>query len=78
VAGKEFPELQRFWQSKEHEVDFVDSSGDLIEVKSGAASAGEFAWLPRVFPGKRLTVVCTTPFETHYAVGVTLEQFLSS
>jgi hypothetical protein len=76
IAGEEFAELQRHWLSKEHEIDFVDSDGTMIEVKSGQASASEFAWFPGVFPRKRLLVVCTTPFETHFARGITLEQFL--
>ena len=76
IAGAEDPNTQYFWQSKEHELDFKVSSGEWIEVKRGRASSLEFGWFPKVFPKDRLTVICTTPFESPLVRGVTLEDFL--
>jgi hypothetical protein len=45
-------------------------------VKRGQATASEFAWFNKVFPKKRLTVVCATPFETDFVCGVTIEDYL--
>jgi predicted AAA+ superfamily ATPase len=75
LRGDEFPEVLSFWQSKTNEIDFVD--GDrLIEVKRGSASPLDFAWFPKVFPGRLLTVVNTQRFETAFCKGITLRDFL--
>ncbi|MFH1729426.1 MAG: hypothetical protein ABIA04_13535 [Pseudomonadota bacterium] len=63
-------------QSKEHEIDFVTSDNELIEVKSEKASPMDFTWFNIVFPNKRLTVICKTPFETDTIKGITIEDFL--
>ena len=65
-----------FWKSKTHEIDFVTPEGELVEVKRGQANASEFAWFHKVFPKKRLTVICATPFETDFVCGVTIEDYL--
>jgi hypothetical protein len=62
--------------SRDHEIDFVPSDGEFIEVKRGPASALDFAWFARAFPKSRLTVVCATPFRSDRIEGVTLEAFL--
>jgi predicted AAA+ superfamily ATPase len=76
IAGVPDPERLPYWQSREHEIDFVADADSYVEVKRGRASALEFAWFVRGFPKGRLTVVCTTPFEADRVRGVTLEAFL--
>jgi predicted AAA+ superfamily ATPase len=76
IAGRSDPERIPYWQAGGHEIDFVASIDSFIEVKRGRATALEFAWFPRVFPKGRLTVVCSTPFETDRIRGITLEAFL--
>lgn len=66
-----------FWQSAEHEIDFVvPETEEMIEVKLGKAGPMDFTWFPRIFPKRHLTVVCSTPFETDQVRGITLHDFL--
>lgn len=74
-AGAE-PEGLGFWQSRDHEVDFVARGEEWIEVKIGRAGPLDFSWYPKTFPRGRLTVICATPFETERIRGVTLQDFL--
>jgi predicted AAA+ superfamily ATPase len=76
LAGEPEPERLPFWQSQEHELDFVLSPTELVEVKRGPVSPLEFTWFTRTFPSSRLTVICQTPFETERIRGVTLQGFL--
>lgn len=76
LKGAEPSEELMFWKSEDHELDFIDENGDFVEVKSGKASPLDFSWFPKVFPKKRLTVICATPFETDFITGITLHQFL--
>lgn len=78
LAKVENPEALGFWQSKEHEIDFVTPERELIEVKRGKASALDFSWFPNVFPKDQLTVICETPFQTERVRGITIEEFLLS
>jgi predicted AAA+ superfamily ATPase len=59
----------------DREIDFVYNDV-AYEVKRGAASPQEFLWFRQAFPKSRLVVVCSTPFETNWCRGVTLEDFL--
>lgn len=72
------PEELGFWQSKEHEIDFVTPTQEFFEVKLGATGPLDFAWFSKTFPGKILTVICQTPFETKHVRGITPHQFLMS
>ena len=74
--GKEFPEMFSFWQSKNHEIDFVTSAGRFIEVKRGGTSPVEFSWFAEVFPHDSLIVISENRFKTRYSRGMTLEDFL--
>jgi uncharacterized protein len=74
--GDDFPELQKFWQGADHELDFVADESNFIEVKRGKVSAGDFAWFPRTFPKGRLTLINKDRFETSFCRGITLEDFL--
>lgn len=77
VAGEDFPEIQSFWKSDKHELDFVTGNNRYIEVKRGRSSPQEFLWFARSF-GKdsRLTIINEARFETDFCTGVTLEDFL--
>jgi predicted AAA+ superfamily ATPase len=76
IDGAEFPELMAYWQSSEHEIDFVPHKGEYIEVKSGPASPLEFTWFPKMFRNDHLTVINASRFETGFCKGITLEDFL--
>ncbi len=65
-----------FWKSENHEIDFVTSNEDFFEVKSGPVSPQEFAWFSKVFPKKKLTIICDSNFETDHIRAITLHQFL--
>lgn len=75
LAGTELLSPQGFWQSKEHEIDFVVDD-NLIEVKRGKCSSLEFAWFARIFPKQFLTIINANLFETKSVRGVSLEDFL--
>lgn len=77
IEGELIPELLPYWQSKEHGLDYVFTPKLFVEVKRGQASALEFAWFARAFPGSRLIVVCANQFETQAVTGLTFEQFLA-
>jgi predicted AAA+ superfamily ATPase len=76
IQGAPEPERLPYWQSPEHELDFVAGEDRFVEVKRGRASALEFAWFAKTFPKGRLTVVCASPFEADRIRGVTLDAFL--
>ncbi|MGH7820435.1 MAG: AAA family ATPase, partial [Candidatus Binatia bacterium] len=76
IRGAPEPERLPYWQSREHEIDFVVAADSFVEVKRGRASALDFAWFPKAFPKGRLTVICATPFEADRVRGVTLDAFL--
>lgn len=78
LEGQMEPENINFWQSKEHEIDFVTPDRKFIEVKKGKASPLEFSWFSKVFPKDELTVICNTPFTSKQVTGVTIEEFLLS
>jgi predicted AAA+ superfamily ATPase len=70
------PEALGFWQSHDHGIDFVLNREESVEVKIGRAGALDFKWYPKTFARGRLTVVCSTPFETDRIRGITLHDFL--
>ncbi|OFZ78723.1 MAG: hypothetical protein A2583_08235 [Bdellovibrionales bacterium RIFOXYD1_FULL_53_11] len=75
IAGEDSPEQQYFWKNDEHEIDFVHKNV-FIEVKSGRAAASEFMWFPKIFPHKKLSVICDSTFDTGYCESVSMEKFL--
>lgn len=77
LRGDEIPEKMNFWQSASHEIDFVLSPTELLEVKRGKSGPLEFGWFPKVFPQARLTVISSSRFETDAIEGITLHDFLS-
>ncbi len=76
LRGDPTPERLPFWQSADHEIDFVLADGHCVEVKRGRAGPLDFSWFGEAFPGRRLTVVCSTPFEARAVRGVSLASFL--
>jgi predicted AAA+ superfamily ATPase len=77
IRGAEWPERIPYWQGGEHELDFVVSDHEFVEVKLGRATALELAWFGTVFPKAHLTVVCATPFASDQITGISLESFLA-
>jgi len=76
IRGAEVPEMLLYWMGDEHEIDFVLGPDEFLEVKRGGATALDFAWFPRSFPGGRLTVIGSSRFETDRIRGITAEDFL--
>jgi predicted AAA+ superfamily ATPase len=76
IAGVEVPEELHFWQSKEHELDFVLSASEFLEIKHGRTSPVEFAWFSKIFPRAHLTVISQTRYDTANLTGIGLEEFL--
>ena len=74
--GDPVPEELLFWQSKDHEIDYVVRPDLFLEVKRGGTSAFEYAWFPRTFPKAKLVVVGRERFETDRLRGVTIEDLL--
>lgn len=76
IDGKDLFEPLKFWQTKEHEIDFYEDSLGVIESKRGQASAGEFSFFFRTFPNKSLNLISKTSYKTAFLQAVTLEAFL--
>jgi uncharacterized protein len=76
MRGVDFPERMHYWQSAEHEIDFVLDRETCLEVKSGRTTALEFAWFARTFPRSRLIVVGQDRFDSRSVTGMTMEDFL--
>lgn len=65
-----------FWQSREHEIDFVNNGSEFIEVKRGKSSRLNFAWFEKSFPKQTLTIINEDQFKTRSLHGILLEDFL--
>ena len=76
LAQAENPEAIGFWQSKEHEIDFVTPQQELIEVKLGKTSPLDFGWFGKNFHKSKLTVINEISFQTQNIIGKTIEEFL--
>jgi predicted AAA+ superfamily ATPase len=73
------PDYLCFWQSKEHEIDFILPEKNLfLEVKAGKCSPLEFVWFLKIFKKQKLTVVNKNTFEADRIIGMSLESFLLS
>jgi predicted AAA+ superfamily ATPase len=77
LEGREILAPLLFWQNAEHEVDYVITSKEFLEVKRGASSQLEFSWFAKQFPKAQLTVVNTKSFGTDTVTGVSFEHYLS-
>lgn len=76
IYGDILFEPQFFWQSQQHELDFVLLNKTFLEVKRGGCSPLEFSWFTKQFPHSTLIVVNKNKFETHVIQAVTMEEFL--
>lgn len=76
IKGENILSPLSFWQSKEHEVDFVVSGDEFLEIKKGACSPLEFSWFARHFSHKQLYIINTKKFATESLHGLLLEDFL--
>jgi len=77
AKSQDVPDHLNFWQSKEHEIDFVLPDEQIyIEVKSGKSAATDFIWFLKSFHQARLTVINQSTFETERITGISLENFL--
>lgn len=67
-----------FWQSAQHEIDFLVQEQDaFIEVKAGKEAPSNYLWFLKTFPKKRLTIINQNRFDTQKIKGITLPDFLS-
>jgi predicted AAA+ superfamily ATPase len=76
IKNVENPETIYYWQSENHEIDFVDANGTFYEVKLGKTSLIEFAWFSKIHPKRKLIVISQSEFQGKNIKGVTIEQFL--
>jgi uncharacterized protein len=71
------PEHLDFWQSKEHEIDFILPEKKIyIEVKAGSNHPNEFIWFLKSFLHDSLLTIGKNRFESQRMIGITLEDFL--
>lgn len=63
IRGESTPEQLGYWQSGEHELDYVVRPDLMLECKRGGSSALEFAWFSRTFPKAELWIVGRDRFE---------------
>jgi predicted AAA+ superfamily ATPase len=76
LAGEDSPERMHYWQSTEHEIDFVVGPTRFIEVKHGRTTALEHAWFAKSFPKATLQVIGAERFDAAAIHGTTVEDFL--
>lgn len=78
LVGKDpIPEDLSFWQSKNHEIDFVVSFPEKwIEVKRGSENPFHYQWFLNIHPKGCLTIINASRFEGDRIRGITLEDFL--
>lgn len=78
ISSKEnLPDHLNFWQSKEHEIDFILPEKQIyIEVKKGGYSSIDFIWFLKSFKKSSLTVINQNNFNSQRINGITLEEFL--
>lgn len=74
----ENPEALGFWQSKNHEIDFVTADGCFLEVKLGKTNPLEFSWFGNTFPKKNLTVISQSRYSSQNVTSMSIHEFLLS
>jgi predicted AAA+ superfamily ATPase len=74
--GDAVPDTLLYWQSKEHELDYVVRPDLMLEVKRGSTSAMEFGWFPRTFPRAELWIIGADTFSGQRIRGRTLAELL--
>jgi predicted AAA+ superfamily ATPase len=76
IQNVEMPEIMSHWNSKTHELDFVQSPDRFIEVKRGTVSPHEFSWFGSTFPTGNLTVIGESRFDLERIQAITMTDFL--
>ncbi len=77
-SADELPEHIHFWQSHDHEIDFIlPEKNRYLEVKTGVAHPTDFIWFLNTFQNGELTVINKKSFNTQKITGITLADFLS-
>jgi predicted AAA+ superfamily ATPase len=76
LLDPDFPEQSNYWLSERHELDFVLSKSEFIEIKSGRSSVLEFSWFPIAFPKAKLSVVSESSFNSSHVDGLTWHDWL--
>jgi predicted AAA+ superfamily ATPase len=75
--SEDMPEHLHFWQSKEHEIDFVLPDKQIyIEVKAGKNEPSDFIWFFKSFSKNQLLTIGKNRFDTERIQGITMEDFL--
>lgn len=76
-GAEELPEHLHFWQSANHEIDFVLPEQSIyIEVKSTTCLPTNFLWFLKSVNKHHLTVINQNAFDSQRITGITLEDFL--
>jgi uncharacterized protein len=76
-SKEDLPNHLNFWQSKEHELDFILPDQQIyIEVKKGAYSPMNFTWFLKSFKTSSLTVINQNKFNSERINGISLEDFM--
>ena len=76
-SADELPEHIYFWQSHDHEIDFIlPEKNSYLEVKAGIANPTDFIWFLNTFHNRELTVINKKSFNTQKITGIPLEDFL--
>jgi len=79
ISENETPEHIHFWQSKDHEIDFVLPEKNMyLEVKAGNAQPTDFIWFLNNFSDQKLIVINKNNFVTQKITGIHLEDFLQN
>lgn len=76
MRGEETPGQMAFWQTGDHEIDFVTAPGAAVEIKLDSTNPLEFAWFPKTFSRSRLIVIGKDRWAAGSLEGMTLEDFL--
>lgn len=63
LRGEPTPEQLAYWQTGDHELDYVVRPDLLFECKRGSSSALEFAWFAKTFPKAELWIVGRDRFD---------------
>jgi uncharacterized protein len=78
-SAENLPDHLNFWQSNQHEIDFIlPEKNLLLEVKVGKANITDFMWFLKIFNTEKLTIINKNCFESQRLIGITLEDFLLS
>lgn len=70
------PDLFAFWTDEQHEIDFVISENQWLEVKLGQASPHEFSFLSMMPRKIQTNVICTNRIHTQTVKSIKVRDFM--